>query len=60
MDDDRPPETEAEYRLVHGPWPRWMLHLGLMKLALRAGGVVALCIVGFVGLIVLFRALRGL
>jgi len=40
MEPERPPEIEAEYRLVHGPWPHWVLQLGLVKLALRAAGVV--------------------
>jgi hypothetical protein len=40
MEPERPPEIEADYRLVHGPWPRWVLQLGLMKLALMAIGVV--------------------
>jgi len=42
MEGKRPPDVDAEYRLVHGPWPRWALQLGLLKLALRAAGVVAL------------------
>jgi hypothetical protein len=41
MDRERPPEIDAEYRVVHGPWPRWALQLGLLKLALRTAGVVA-------------------
>jgi hypothetical protein len=41
MDPERPPDIDAEYRVVHGPWPRWALQLGLLKLALRAAGVVA-------------------
>lgn len=40
MEQDRPPDIDAEYRVVHGPWPRWTLQLGLLKLALRAAGVV--------------------
>jgi len=40
MDPERPPDIDAEYRLVRGPWPRWALQLGLLKLALRAAGVV--------------------
>jgi hypothetical protein len=40
MDEERPPTTEAEYRLIRGPWPRWMLQLGLLKLALRTAGVI--------------------
>ena len=42
MEGKRPPDVDAEYQLVHGPWPRWALQLGLLKLALRAAGVVAL------------------
>jgi hypothetical protein len=44
MDEERPPDVDAEYRLVHGPWPRWALQLGLLKLALRSVAVVTLCI----------------
>lgn len=57
MDPDRPPDLDADYRLIHGPWPRWMMHLGLVKLALRTGGVVGLCMVLFLGAILLARAL---
>jgi hypothetical protein len=49
MEPERPPEIEADYQLVHGPWPRWVLQLGLVKLALRAIGVVlALMAIGLV------------
>jgi hypothetical protein len=41
MDQERPPDIDAEYRVVRGPWPRWAFHLGLLKLALRAAAVVA-------------------
>jgi hypothetical protein len=44
MDRQRPPELDAEYRVVHGPWPRWALQLGLLKLALRTAGVVAVLV----------------
>ena len=40
MDPERPPELDAEYRVIHGPWPRWVLQLSLLKLALRTVGVV--------------------
>ena len=47
MEPERPPEIEAEYRVVRGPWPHWALQLGLVKLALRtAGVVVGLMLVG--------------
>ena len=45
MDQERPPDLDAEYRVVHGPWPRWTLQLSLLKLALRAAGIVALLMV---------------
>jgi hypothetical protein len=40
MDHERPPDIDAEYKVVRGAWPRWALQLGLLKLALRAAGVV--------------------
>jgi hypothetical protein len=43
MDEKRPPDLDADYRLVHGPWPRWALQLGLVKLVLRTMAVVAVC-----------------
>jgi hypothetical protein len=47
MDPERPPDLDAEYRLIHGPWPRWVLQLSLLKLALRTAGiVVAFCLLG--------------
>jgi hypothetical protein len=56
MDDERPPDVDAEYRVVHGPWPRWALQLGLAKLALRTALVVAVFIALAVGLMLLLRA----
>ncbi|HEX2815715.1 MAG TPA: hypothetical protein VHN39_04955 [Phenylobacterium sp.] len=48
MDPERPPDLDAEYRLVHGPWPRWALQISLLKLALRTAAiVVALCLLTF-------------
>jgi hypothetical protein len=45
MDPERPPELDAEYKVIHGPWPRWVLQLSLLKLALRTAGIVAvLCL----------------
>jgi len=43
--DERPPTVDAEYRLVRGPWPQWMLHASLIKLALRTAVIVAIFIV---------------
>jgi hypothetical protein len=46
MDPERPPDIDAEYRLIHGPWPRWALQISLLALALRTGAIVlALCLV---------------
>ncbi|WP_293377468.1 hypothetical protein [Phenylobacterium sp.] len=40
MEPEPPREIDADYRVVHGPWPRWSLQLSLLKLALRTGAVV--------------------
>lgn len=40
MDPERPPDLDAEYRLIRGPWPRWALQISLLKLALRTVSVV--------------------
>ena len=55
MDEKRPPDIDAEYRVVHGPWPRWAMQLGLLKLALRTAVVVAACIGVALALIWLLR-----
>jgi hypothetical protein len=55
MEPERPPELDAEYRLVRGPWPPWMLQLGLAKLALWTALVVAICIAAAVVLVWLLR-----
>jgi hypothetical protein len=55
MDEERPPDVDAEFRLVHGPWPRWVLQLGLARLAARTALVVALLIALALGLIWLMR-----
>ena len=44
MSEERPPDIDAEYRLIHGPWPRWALQLSLLKLAVWAGAVVVVCL----------------
>ncbi|HEY8004732.1 MAG TPA: hypothetical protein VIE16_10920 [Phenylobacterium sp.] len=56
MDPERPPDLDAEYRLVHGPWPHWTLQLGLLKLALRAAGVVVVLMIAAVAAVWLLRA----
>jgi hypothetical protein len=57
MDPERPPDLDAEYRLVHGPWPRWALQLGLWKLALLTVGVVVGLMLLLATVILVFRAL---
>lgn len=57
MERERPPDVDAEYHLVHGPWPRWVLQLSLLKLALRTGAiVVALCLLT---LLIAMLVIRG-
>ena len=51
MDPERPPEIDAEYRVIHGPWPRWVLQLSLLKLALRTAGIVV--VLGLIVLLIL-------
>lgn len=59
MDPERPPDLDAEYRLVHGPWPRWALQIGLLKLALRTAGIVAaLCLLGLAIAVLILRSGR--
>ena len=50
MSDDRPPVTDAEFRVVRGPWPRWAFHMGLVSLAIRTTAVVAACMLAALGL----------
>jgi hypothetical protein len=56
MDPERPPDIDAEYRLIHGPWPRWALQISLLKLALRTGAIVlALCLIAIAVAAVIVR-----
>lgn len=58
MDPERPPDIDADYRVIHGPWPRWVLQFSLLKLALRTAGIVlVLCAVAV--LIVVATATGG-
>jgi hypothetical protein len=45
MSSERPPVVDAEFRVVHGPWPRWMLHFSLIKLAVWGALMSGLAIV---------------
>lgn len=49
MSDDRPPVTDAEFRVVRGPWPRWAYQVSLISLAVRTAGVVAACMLAALG-----------
>jgi hypothetical protein len=57
MSEQRPPDVDAEYRLIRGPWPRWALQLSLVKLGLWTAAVVSVCLALFVGIALLI--LRG-
>jgi len=57
MDHERPPDVDAEYRLVRGPWPHWVLQLGLVKLALWTGGVVLALMLAALTVVLVARAL---
>lgn len=54
MSDDRPPLTDAEYRLIRGPWPRWAYRMSLVTLAVWTGAIVALCIVAALAILALY------
>jgi len=56
MPPERPPTTDAEFRVVRGPWPRWALHLSLIKLIVWGAGVVGLAILVALGLLALLGA----
>ncbi len=51
MSPERPPIIDAEYRIVHGPWPRWALHLSLIKLIAWGAGVTSAVILLALGLL---------
>lgn len=53
MPEERPPTTDAEFTVVRGPWPRWALHVSLVRLVLRTAAAVAIGIALGVLLIVL-------
>ena len=41
---ERPPIVDAEFRVVRGPWPRWAMHLSLIKLMAWGASVVGVSI----------------
>jgi len=58
MSPERPPSTDAEYRVIHGPWPRWMLHLSLIKLVAWGAAVAGLTILVAGALLLVFGVFR--
>jgi hypothetical protein len=58
MPPERPPITDAEYRVVRGPWPRWALHLSLIKLVAWGASVVGVTILIALALLAAFGAFR--
>lgn len=55
MPSKRPPVTDADYRVVHGPWPRWVLRLSLFTLVGWGALVSALVIVAAILLLAVFN-----
>lgn len=51
MSFERPPTTDAEFRVVRGPWPRWVLHLSLIKLIAWGASVTGATILVAFGLL---------
>jgi len=60
MPPERPPVTDAEYRVVRGPWPRWALHLSLIKLMAWGASVVGVTILIGLALLAALGLFRGL
>ena len=58
MPPERPPTTDAEYRVVHGPWPRWAMHLSLIKLIAWGTSVVGMTILIVFGLLAVLGVFR--
>lgn len=58
MPDRRPPTTDAEFRVVHGPWPRWSMHVSLIKLGASAAAVVLACVLTAIGVMAVLGVFR--
>ena len=56
MSVERPPTTDAEFRVVRGPWPRWALHLSLIKLMAWGAGAAGAAILLALALLMLVGA----
>jgi hypothetical protein len=57
MPQERPPVVDAEYRVVRGPWPRWAMHLSLIKLIAWGAAVAGLTILVAAAFLALVRVL---
>ena len=60
MPPERPPVTDAEFRVVRGPWPRWAMHLSLLKLVLWGASVVGVTILIGLALLAALGLFRNL
>ena len=58
MPPDPPPTTDADYRVVRGPWPRWAMHLSLIKLIAWGASVVGVTILIAFGLLAVLGLFR--
>ena len=58
MDRDRPPDVDAEFKVVHGAWPRWVIQLSLIKLALCTAAIVTLFCLAAIAIAVVVSSLR--
>lgn len=53
---ERPPTTDAEFQVVHGPWPRWVMNLSLIKLIAWGVGVTGVTILIALAILALLGA----
>jgi hypothetical protein len=53
---ERPPPTDAEFKVIHGPWPRWVLQISLFKLIGWGAGVTGAAIILALALLAIFGA----
>jgi hypothetical protein len=59
MPQERPPVVDAEYRVVRGPWPRWAMHLSLIKLIAWGAAVAGLTILVAAAFLAVVRVLAS-
>jgi hypothetical protein len=56
MPPERPPTTDAEFQVVHGPWPPWAMNFSLIKLIAWGVSVTGVTILIALGLLALLGA----